>query len=77
MTNLEKFLGIYAKYLRARHTNHPQNYAWNISSFEWIFKEMSAAIVTGNFLKDSPTFKLTCKELGIKHTYKAIKEFIA
>ena len=36
---------------------------------------MSANLLTGSANKDGEGIKRTCKELGIKHTYKAIREY--
>lgn len=38
--------------------------------------KMTIGLVTGAANKDGKAVKLTCKALGIAHTYKAIKEFI-
>ena len=47
------------------------------SEFEAVFKRMIEAIERGSFNKDSIAIKNTYKQLKIKHTYQAIKEFIA
>jgi len=36
---------------------------------------MCAAIDNGTFSKNDMAFKLTCKALDIKYTYKAIQEY--
>lgn len=38
--------------------------------------KMLIGLVTGAANKDGKAIKLTCKALGIPHTYKAIKNFI-
>lgn len=38
--------------------------------------KITLGLVKGSASKDSKAVKLTCKKLGIKHTYKAIQEFI-
>lgn len=76
MSNLEKFLLIYKKNLTEQVKNNPQEYMWALSELDEVFKRMKSAIERNTFNKDSNVFKLTCKELNIKHTYKAISEFI-
>ena len=75
--NLQCFLDVYRGHLFKSVTEQPNYYAWPISDFDKVFERMSKAIERGSFNKDSKAFKDTCKELGIKHTYKAIREFIS
>jgi hypothetical protein len=75
MTNFDLFLARYKENLINARMNHPTMYAWPDSEFETVFKRMVEAISRGSFNKDSIALKNTCKDLGIKHTYKAIKEF--
>ncbi len=75
--NLQCFLDCYYKNLvKARREFH-EEYAWPDSELETVFEHMASAIEKGSFNKDSRAFKATCKELKIKHTYTAIKEFIS
>lgn len=64
--NLLKALGLY-----------PQEYPWPESQIDQVMQRMTIAIERGSFNKDSHAFKMTCKELKIKHTYKDIKNFIS
>ena len=75
MKNLEKFKQVYTEKLKEIRTKKPDYYLWPIEDLPLVTKRMLTAIEQGNFNKDSLAFKHTCKELGIKHTYKAIKEF--
>jgi hypothetical protein len=75
-SNKDKFLELYKRNLKEQITLDPQNYAWNISELDVVFERMRSAIIRGTFNKDSKAFRLTCKELKIKHTYKDIKNFI-
>ncbi len=67
------FIDTYANFLYANFKANPLNYA---KGYEETLSVMKFSIVQGNFNKDSESFKQTCKALKIKHTYKAIDEFI-
>ena len=74
--NREKFdvfVTTYANFLFANFKANPLDYA---QGYEITLQNMKHAILKGTFNKDSDTFKQTCKALKIKHTYKAIDEFI-
>lgn len=76
MNNLKTFLVYYEKNLYLSVQRYPEDYDYPISEVPEVFARMAAAIQNGTFNKDSRAIKLTCKQLGIKHTYKAIEEFI-
>lgn len=67
------FCSVYYEKLKVEFKNNPDDY---MGTPESTYSNMKWAIADGTFNKDSPTFKKTCKELGIKHTYKAIKAFL-
>ena len=75
--NLQCFLEVYKKHLIECRAEFPSEYAWPDSELDAVFERMSRAIVKGSFSKDSHAFKRTCKELKIKHTYQAIRDFIS
>lgn len=75
--NLECFLECYKTNLLKAVLQLPQDYSYSTDKVDEVFERMKAAIVRGSFNKDSHAFRWTCKELGIKHTYKSIKEFIS
>lgn len=75
-SNLERFLSTYKKNLKIEVETKPDEYAWNISELDAVFERMKVAIIRGSYNKDSSTFKKTCKELKIKHTYKDIDCYI-
>jgi hypothetical protein len=74
--NFQCFFEEYSKQLEFSIKEDPENYAYSVNELPQVLERMRAAIERGSFNKDSPTFKRTCKALGIKHTYKAIDEFI-
>ncbi len=75
--NLQCFLDCYYQNLLKARREYPEEYAWPDSEMSVVFNRMTKAIKTGTFNKDSRAFKATCKELKIKHTYTAIREFIS
>lgn len=76
MSKLDTFMEVYERHLRAAHKADPGIYAYPESEIPTVLVRMRAAIAKGSMSKDSPAFKRTCKELGIKHTYQAIAEYI-
>lgn len=75
--NFECFIDVYTEKLKQARIKYPNNYQWPDSEFNTVIARMRTAIEKGSFNKDSHAFKMTCKELKIKHTYTAIKEFIS
>lgn len=76
LNNRSWFKFIYGICLKKTHAQSPNDYAWPAHELLNVYERMCAAIDKGTFNKDSQAFKTTCKALGIKHTYKAIAEFI-
>lgn len=76
MSNLELFCETYRTKLHKARTEHPEEYVWPIEQLRTVADKMCAAIQRGSYNKDSRSFRDTCKELGIKHTYAAINAFI-
>lgn len=76
MTNRDKFKMTYQKNLSICREKHPDVYAWSLSELETVWLKMCHAIDKGSFNKDSHAFKMTCKELRIKHTYRDIETYL-
>ena len=76
MTNREKFLSEYNHQLALAVVQYPSEYAWEAGELAAVYGRMVAAFDRGSYNKDSRAFRETCKALGIKHTYTAIREFI-
>jgi hypothetical protein len=74
--NFQCFLNVYKEKLIESIKNNPDEYSWSLNELETVFQRMSRAIEKGSFNKDSSAIKATCKELKIKHTYTAIRDFI-
>jgi len=75
-TSFNRFMAVYSKQLARAMATYPSGYLWAPERADELAAKMSSAIVRQSFNKDSESFKWTCKELGIPHTYKAIREFI-
>lgn len=76
MSNLDLFLSTYRKHLKQTRSEYPTEYAWPESMFEDVYSRMAEALEKGTYNKDGRALKATCKELGVKHTYKAINEYL-
>ena len=68
---------VYAEQLEKAVREHPQEYAYPVDQVPTVVQRMRGAIQENRFNKDSTAFRQTCKVLKIKHTYKAIEQFIA
>jgi hypothetical protein len=77
MTNRGRFLEEYRKQLLLAAIAYPSEYTWPISSFDIVYGRMVAAFDRGSYSKDGRAFRATCKALGIRHTYAAIREFVS
>jgi hypothetical protein len=67
------FLNVYCQFLAANMAAKPDEY---MQSFGITLQNMAFSIAQGTFNKDTESFKQTCKALKIKHTYKAIDEYL-
>lgn len=76
MKNLQAFMDIYRAALADAVAKHPDEYAWPLADVPVVAARMEAAIVRGSYNHDGRAFKATCKALGIKHTRKAIGEYL-
>ncbi len=71
--NFPDFIGAYFYQYDIARTANPHMYRGDPDTVK---ARMAWAILTKTFSKDSYSFRATCKQLGIKHTYKAIDAFI-
>ncbi len=75
---LKVFLGIYTGKLAEAVERSPDKYCYPVSEVPQVVERMRVAILRGSYsLHSSPAFKATCKALGIKFTYKAVREYLA
>ena len=67
------FMHVYYVHLEEAHKVESELY---INDLGATYSIMKWAVADQTFSKDSATFKKTCKQLGIKHTYKAINAYL-
>lgn len=73
--NFERFMVAYSRNLLAAVTQYPGEYVFGEGKVDEVSKKMRAAFVSGSYSHQGRAIKATCKELGIKHTRKAMEEF--
>lgn len=73
---LAKFKQLFAKHCAEAREKYPDHYSWPASELPNVIARMHNAIDRGSYNKDSHAFRAVCKELGIKHTYKAIDDYL-
>jgi hypothetical protein len=77
MSNYEKFENELRKNYESLFVNNIEyRYAANHSTPAELAGRMTNSLFNGTANKDGKGIKLTCKALGIKHTYKAIQEYL-
>lgn len=69
----QTFLELYGKNYNQCRDEKPEEYGGERAD---VLARMYNAIVNGTFNKDGEAFKRTCKQLKIKHTYKAIEAYL-
>jgi hypothetical protein len=72
----DRFVATYREQLAIAHEKFPEEYVWPAREIPFVAIRMENAIREGTFNKDGRAFKATCKLLGIKHTYTAIRAYI-
>lgn len=76
-TRRAEFLRIYERELRDGIAANPSAYAYGPDMVPTVMTRVDKALTVGNYNKDQPSFRRTCKQLGIKHTYAAIASYLA
>lgn len=74
--NLAIWVDTYEKELLNAVRNHPEKFAYGEQQVPAVAKRMAAAFQSGSFNHDGLAIKNACRVLGIKHTRKAINEFL-
>lgn len=67
------FMGVYYEHLKEIHDAENEAYMHDLGT---IYSIIKWAVADKSFNKNSTTFKKTCKQLRIKHTYKAIEAYL-
>lgn len=71
------FAEAYRRHLSIVVAKHPDEYPWRAEKAPVVADRMLAAVRRRSFTKDGRAFVAVCRELGIKHTYKAIYAYLA
>lgn len=72
----QQFYDVYKKNLLTCVKKYPDQYAYNEEQVNIIADKMYEAFMKRSANKDGPAIKMTCKELKIGYTYKAIEEYL-
>lgn len=75
MTNIDKFMEVYAKVLPEVRKEHPDLYTWPEEQTPQVLEKMKVAFEKGTFNHDGLAMRKTCKALGIKHTRTSMLTF--
>lgn len=75
MSALELFYETYVRHLTAAVQTNPGTYAFNAGQVPDVARRMVLGLAAGRASKDGKALTATCKELGIPHTYKAIRAY--
>ena len=73
---LNQFMAVYEPAIREAATNFPNEYFFPASHAPIVAGKMKNALINNTFNHDGRAIKITCKKLGIKHTVKAINEYL-
>ena len=70
------FKEVYTEELYNALRGYPEEYAYAPEFVPIVAERMIGNMVRGSFNKDSRAIKATCKRLGVKFTYDAIKRAV-
>ena len=76
ISNRVKFETTYRQQLEQAIKKYPEEYGYGVEEAGKVCVIMMDAIERGSYNKDSRAIKNTCKILGIRYTYTAIREYI-
>lgn len=76
MPRLDEWMAAYEKHLADCVREMPDLYGYGINRVPEVAERMRAAIQARSFSKDSAAIGRTCKQFGIKNTYRAIDAFL-
>lgn len=74
---IDRFMAAYEPALYEALQKHPEDYAYGPADVPGFLPVWRKRILEGNFNHHGHAMKGACKRLGIKHTLKAIKAFLA
>lgn len=76
IANAAVFAGMFRKHLEVAYKEHPEDYGRFIVDPVLVAERMQRALVEGTYSHTGRAMKATCVELGIKHTYSAIEDYL-
>lgn len=76
--NFECFMEVYSEALVKCVSDFPEDYPWYKEGLpiQTVVERMRVALNSGSYNHDGRAFSATCKKLGIRHTRRAIEQFI-
>jgi hypothetical protein len=75
MNNRDTFRAAYLEKLTEAHAKHPEEYFYAAKQIPIVVDMMILSLVTGG-ANIGPAVKATCRKVGIKATYGAIKAYL-
>jgi hypothetical protein len=75
--NTEQFIRLFKTNLRQSQQSRPELYTWSYDQFNLVFSRFEQAFKNRKgYPKKGLAIEKTCKDLGLKNTYKAINAFL-
>lgn len=74
MNNFDRWMQVFEETLK--HNAETKKYPWFPAKFTEVLAKFKEVFTNGNYNKEDPSIKDTCKKLGINSTYKDINEFL-
>lgn len=71
------FQAVYRASLTQALRDNPIEYAWPADHIPQIAERMADGLLNGRANKDGEAIRRTCRLLGIKHSYRAIRAFMS
>jgi len=71
-----EFMSVYKEELAKAVKQFPNAYVFTMSELPKVLERMEVCLRKGTVNIESRAMRATFKRLGIKHTYKALKEFL-
>jgi len=76
MQNAQVFFNTYAPILAAACNAPGARYVWPANEAQAVACRMVYSLATGGAMHDTPPIRATCKALNVRHTGKAIREYL-
>ena len=76
MARIDDFLAEYTIQLTRAVTRHPTLYSYSVSQVPGVITRIREALPANKYMTNGRAFRATCRNLGIKPTYKAVRDFL-